>query len=200
MLEGLARDWDDIAVDALKGAIVDGGYLSELNVRIPKSEYVRYASNLWGTDRHGVSRRVDLVVKRQGNADGTGWKYALPRNWRKTYGVDRTEADRVREQYGHGRLLKSIIPDGNREGAIQVRRSGRDIEMVMGSSLDYAARMYEATRPREGEYWRPGVEHGWSTPRTGNRFFEVAYERAQDRMMRHMRRNIEEILRRRGML
>ena len=110
MLEGLARDWDDIAVDALKGAIIDGGYLSELNVRIPKSEYARYAAKLWGTDRYGVSRRVDLIVKRQGNADGTGWKYSLPRNWRKTYGVDRAEADHVREQYGHGRLLKSDGP------------------------------------------------------------------------------------------
>ena len=198
-LDRLGREWDDIAVDALKGAIVNGGYLAELGVRIPKSEQARYAADLWGTDRNGNARRVELDVKRAGNPDGTGWEYRLPRNWAKRFGVNPADASRVREQYGHGRLLKSIIPDGNKEGAIQVRSIGGGIELVLGSSLDYAARMHQATRPREGEYWRPGASRGWSTPRTGNRYFEVAYERAHERMMQHMVRNINMILSQRGL-
>ena len=200
LFDGLARDIDDILTDALKGAIIDGGYLKELTVRIPKSEMAKYASQLKGTDADGNPRQVMLEVRRAGKADGTGWRYSLPNSWFKRFGISDADRNRIREQYGHGRLLKSIIPDGNPDGAISVRKSGRDIELVLGSSLDYAVRMHQAKRPAEGEYWTPGRRTGWSTPRTGNRYFEVAYEKSADRIMRQFQRNLNTIFRQRGMM
>ena len=198
-LRKLAEDWEEVAEDAMKGALVDGGYLREVMIRIPKSEYARYASRLTG-EVNGERRRVGLTVTKAGSADGTGWGYKLPSSWAKRWGVDPKRAAKVRERYGHGRLQKSIVPDGNSNQSFWVTRNGGKLAIALSSSLPYAARMHEARKPAEGDYWRPGRDDGWSTPRTGNKYLERPYIELQDKILRQFGRNVDRILRDRGLM
>lgn len=198
-LRRLQSDWPSVAEDAMRGALIDGGYVRDVQIRVPKSERSRYIM---------AYKAVQANVRKGEAGRPETWRYSVSSRWadQMMQGVEGTRArdkraasiDRMRE-YGQSRLQKSLIPVGKQD-PFSVRRDSRGVSLSISSSLPYAARMHEAARPAEGDYWTPGKRGGWSTPRTGNRYLLKPYEDNQQRILREFGRNIDAILRGRGLL
>ena len=147
----LSEDFADLAEDALTAAFVNGGVMSEMWHRIPKSERAKYA------ERIGESNRK-----------GTG----LKPGWRDR--VTPEQADRL-DSYGLTRLANSLLPDGAHTSidVLGFRTTSEGVEMTISSDVPYAGRMHETEVPAEGDYWTPGNGgFGWSTTGTGNKYIE----------------------------
>lgn len=186
--------WEDLAKDAVIGALMDGGFVREVSIRVPKSEYARYAANLrgWKIDKDGNPIRTRVELTKSGK---------LPSNWRKKFGVNAADADRVQDKYGHGTLQKSLLPNGEKSDPFEVKVGSKgSISFRLSSSLVYANRMHETDKPAEGEYWAPGLDRGWSTPRTGNGYLWKSWEKTYERVEKQMVRNIDKILRDMGLM
>lgn len=206
-LEKLAEDWPDIAEKAMKDAMVGSKYLQEVWRRTPKSNMHRYASQYRG---------VDLEIGKEGDPnDPSTWETKLPSNWRQKaveWHVDnRTKGGRERftrpsmrsmdriERYGRERLARSILP--HQDGSdFHVVKGTKSVILTLSSSVEYAARIHEAKKPVEGNYWTPGKTSGWSAYGTGNRFLERPYVELQDKIVKLFGRNVDKELKRRGLL
>ena len=201
-LEQLQTDWPDIAEKAMKDAMVSTKYLQEAWRRIPKSNMARYASMAGAT----------LAIKRRGDPnDPSQWEASL-RGWEKqreklltdaakggTVARDRRERslDRI-ERYGRGRLSNSILPRQDAT-AFHVSKTANSVTLSLSSSVEYAARIHEAEKPVEGDYWTPGKTHGWTAYGTGNKFLERPFIELQDKIARQFSANIDRELQRRGL-
>ena len=199
-LHRLQSDWHSVAEDAMRGALIDGGYVRDVQNRVPKSERSRYIMTY---------KAVQAKVRTKGEeGKPETWRYSVSSKWadQMMKGVEGTRArdkraasiERMRS-YGQSRLQKSLIPVG-RQDPFTVRREAHGVTLSISSSLPYAARMHEAAKPAEGDYWTPGKRGGWSTPRTGNRYLLKPYEDNQQRILREFGRNIDAILKGRGLL
>lgn len=206
-LQRLGEDWPDIAEKAMKDAMVNSKYLQEAWRRTPKSNRARYASHYAG---------VNLRIREKGDPnDPSSWKVSLPSDWRKKavqYHVkSKTKGGRERftgptmrgmdriDSYGRGRLSSSILP--HRDGSdFTVRRAKGHILLILSSSVEYAARIHEAKRPAEGDYWTPDKTHGWSAYGTGNKYLEKPYQELQDKIVKQFGRSVDRELKRRGLL
>lgn len=199
-LSRLADEWDSVMERAMREALLRTGYFGEVWRRTPKSDRGRYASQY---------RNVTLRITSKGSQDDPStWKASLRSNWESmmmrgvegTTAIDRRQRsiDRINE-YGMKRLANSILPKGASDESLQVRRRAGAIELVLSSSVPYAARMHEAVKPAEGEYWTPGKRTGWSAARTGNRYLDKPYEDLQDKILRQLGLRIDAELRRRGL-
>lgn len=201
-LRRLGTDWQTVSENALRGAMLVTGFLQAVWDRAPKSDRARYASRY---------RNVGLIVKERGAAgDPSSWTVELQNGWDKrvmswaetTRERDRRESAIQRlNEYGMERLANSLVPDGNpKHNTLKVRHSSRTVSLVLSSSISYAARMHEALKPAEGDYWTPGKDHGWSATGTGNRFVEKPLEDFQDRIVEEFANQIDSELARRGLL
>ena len=200
-LADLADDFDDIMEKAMRSALLLTGYFDEVWQRTPKSDRARYASNYRG---------VDLIVKQRGRTnDPSTWQATLPSSWDRGVmsGADtprerdrRSAAIQRLNEYGMERLANSILPFGRHDRSLQVRRRSGAVELVLSSSVPYAARMHVAAKPREGEYWTPGKRTGWSAARTGNRYLELPYQQLQHKILDEFGRQVDVELHRRGLL
>ena len=206
-LPQLQSDWPEVAERAMKDALVGTKYLQEAWRRIPKSNKARYASRYAG---------VDLRIRKKGDPnDPSSWSVSLPSDWRKRavqYHVRKTTKsgresftgptmkglDSI-EQYGLGRLSNSILPRLD-DSVFEVQRTSHMVRLTLSSSVPYAARMHEAEKPREGDYWTPGKTHGWTAYGTGNKYLEVPFIQLQDKIVSRFSKNIDRELRRRGLL
>ena len=200
-LADLADDFDDIMESAMRSALLLTGYFDEVWQRTPKSDRAKYAAKYLD---------IPLVVKQKGRAnDPSSWDASLPSSWerRAMKGADTPRA-RARasasiqrlNEYGMERLANSILPFGLHDRSLQVRRRAGAVELVLSSSVPYAARMHETAKPREGEYWTPGKKTGWSAARTGNRYLELPYQQLQHKILDEFGRQVDVELRRRGLL
>lgn len=96
-----------------------------------------------------------------------------------------------RWQYGQQRLLKSLLRSGRGTPTDFNLQIGRGlVKAHIGSDLDYAVRVHETTRPREGEYYE-AEGRGWSKFGTGNRYLKKPWDDNSDRTFREMRRNLD---------
>ena len=201
-LRRLGTDWQTVSENALRGAMLVTGYLDAVWQRTPKSDRARYASRYKG---------VGLKVKQRGReGDPSSWSVELQNGWDRrvmsgaetTRERDRREAAIQRlNEYGMERLANSLIPGGNPDhNTLRVRHSSRTVSLVLASSIGYAARMHEALKPAEGDYWTPGKDRGWSASGTGNRFVEKPLEDYQDRIVEEFASQIDSELARRGLL
>ena len=170
-LDELARDWPNLRRDALEGAILHSGLLEGIWMRTPKSLMQRYAERV--------------------STGPVGDDGQLPRGWRRK--LSPKALARV-EKYGQERLARSLMPNGNRPGMMG---TGLDIHTTsdgavwrIRSSLVYAARMHEAKKPSEGHYWSPGVNRGWTTPETGNKFLSKPAEQYAGAIARELAKNL----------
>lgn len=209
LVKGLAQlqtDWPDIAEKAMKDAMVSTKYLQEAWRRIPKSNRARYASRYAG---------VDLNIRKRGDPnDPSSWEVSLPSDWRKRavqYHVRNTtksgrerftgpsigSMDRI-DRYGLGRLSNSILPRQDAT-AFHVSKTANSVTLSLSSSVEYAARIHEAEKPVEGDYWTPGKTHGWTAYGTGNKFLERPFVELQDKIARQFSANIDRELQRRGL-
>lgn len=205
-LDKLQADWPEIAEQAMKDALVSSKYLQEAWRRTPKSNMARYASRYAG---------VELDIKKTGDPnDPSSWEASLPSDWRKMavqYHVRKTtKSGRERftgpsmggmdsiERYGLGRLSNSILPKQD-ASSFHVTKTAHSVTLTLSSSLEYAARVHEAEKPSEGDYWTPGKDHGWSAYGTGNKFLEKPYIELQDKIARRFASNVDKELQRRGL-
>ena len=217
-LERLANEWDNIVEKAMADALSATGYFDEVWQRTPKSSRERYASR-W----RAVAARLDISHIGDDN-DPASWVAELPSGWERyamqsptdrrrgpvtfrdiegTRARDRREAAIRRvSDYGQERLANSLLPYGadGKSRNLAVRRRQGVVELVLSSSVPYAARMHEATKPGEGEYWTPGRMTGWSASRTGNRFLEKPYEDLQDKIVRELGYQLDRALRSMGLM
>lgn len=188
----LAEDWDDIMVECMIAALYNSGWLDAVWQRTPKSERARYISH------------HDASLLKVGTASDGSTKTTLKSDWKNRLlklGLTQAEVDRL-DEYGLKNLAKSLIPDGNLkgDGIYDIRRSRGSVELSIGSSVSYAARVHEAERPEEGDYWTPGQDHGWSARDTGNKYLERPYEEYQDRILTEFGRLLDDELKSRGLL
>ena len=206
-LEALADDWPDIAEKVMKDALVSTKYLQEVWRRTPKSNMHRYASMYAG---------VQLDVRKEGDPDNPAtWDTRLPSNWRQKavewHVNNKTKSGRERftgpsmrsmdriERYGRERLARSILP--HQDGSdFHVVKGTKYVMLVLSSSVEYAARVHEAKKPVEGNYWTPGKTSGWSAYGTGNKYLEQPYVQMQDKIARRFGQNVDRELQRRGLL
>lgn len=202
-LSALADEWDSVMEKAMREALLRTGFYGAVWARTPRSDRAKYASRY---------KDVRLTINSRGRDDDPStWSVSVDRlEEQMMRGVQGT-ADRDRRQrsidrineYGMNRLSNSILPHGHdTDGAdknLQVRRRAGAIELVLSSSVPYAARMHEAVKPAEGEYWTPGKRTGWSAARTGNRYLDKPYEDLQDKILRQLGLRIDAELRRRGL-
>ena len=197
----LADEWEHIAEYAMKNALLRTGYYDRVWQRTPKSDRNRYAAKYRG---------VDMVVKRKGKEnDPSSWKTQIPRkrekavlSWAETPREHDRRARAVQRlnEYGMERLANSVLPYGRDSKSLQVRRRQGTIELVLSSSVPYAARMHEAKKPREGEYWTPGEDSGWSASRTGNRYLDKPHEELQDKILKEFVKGVDQRLRNLGLM
>lgn len=205
-LDKLQADWPGIAEQAMKDALVSSKYLQEAWRRTPKSNRARYASAYAG---------VELRIRKKGDPNNPSqWEASLPSDWRKRaveYHVKKaTQSGRERftgptmrgmdqiDRYGLGRLSNSILP--RQDGSVfQVSRTSSSVTLSLSTSLEYAARVHEAKKPIEGDYWTPGKDHGWSAYGTGNKFLEKPYRDLQDKIAKRFAANVDRELERRGL-
>ena len=217
-LKALSRDWDEIMQRAMSNALAITGYFDEVWQRTPKSSRERYASRWRAVAAH---LRIDEVGT---DDDPSTWAASLPSGWEKwamrsptdrrkgpvtfrdiegTRARDRREAEIARvQEYGQERLANSILPYGDAAGSknLQVRRRQGAVELVLSSSVPYAARMHETRKPGEGEYWTPGKTEGWSSARTGNRYLEKPYIDLEDRIVRELGNQLDRELKARRLM
>ena len=206
-LEALADDWPDIAEKAMKDALTGSKYLQEAWRRTPKSNMHRYASMYAG---------VDLNIDKEGDVnDPSTWETRLPSNWRQKavewHVNNKTKSGRERftgpsmrgmdriERYGRERLARSILP--RQDGSdFHVVKGTKYVMLVLSSSVEYAAKVHEAEKPAEGNYWTPGKTSGWSAYGTGSKYLERPYVQLQDKIVKLFGKNIDRELQRRGLL
>lgn len=188
-----SSQWSRLSRDAVVGALMSGGFVGAVAIRVPKSEMARYASQLSGeiTAKDGTIKRTRVTLTSKGT---------LPKNWRRKFGVNPVDADRVVTKYGHGALQRSLLPNGEKADPFEVKVERGSISFCISSSLNYARRMHETERPAEGDYWVPGLDFGWSTPRTGNHYLTKAWEDTYQRVERELGRNIDKIMRDMGLI
>ena len=199
-------------------ALSGTGYYDEVWQRTPKSSRERYASR-W----RAVAAHLDIGKVGTDN-DPSTWEASLPSNWEKWAMKSPTtrklgpvtfrdiEGTRARDkrqdaiarvqEYGQERLANSILPYGaeGEDRNLQVRNRQGTIELVLSSSVPYAARMHEAEKPREGEYWTPGKKTGWSAARTGNKYLEKPYRDLEDRIIEELGYQLDRELKARGLM
>lgn len=192
----LAEDWRDIAKECLIEALVTSGYLKAVYERTPRSSRERYAAARDGS--------VLRVTGRGRDGDPGSWTATLRTGWEdrlRRRGVSQDAIDRLNE-YGIGNLANSLIPNGNvmDDTIFGVRTSRDSVELSISSSVPYAARIHEAEKPAEGEYWTPGRDRGWSAGGTGNRYLERPYEELQDRILERFTEAMDREMRERGLL
>lgn len=208
-LRALQRDWKSVSEQAFREAFVTSGVLGAIWDRTPKSDRARYASRYRG---------VDLRIKEAGaENDPATWDVRLDSDWRRkavryhqkkktkdgrSYNTAPTMRgmDRISE-YGNNNLAYSLMPQGPSKESLRVESRGNGrLAIAICTSVEYAARMHEAVKPAEGEYWTPGKDRGWSVSKSGNKFIEGPVEQYGGRIAEDFAYSVDRILKQRGLL
>lgn len=176
-IKGFQDDWEEIRRDALLDALLKGGFVNDVIKRTPRSEYARYKNR----------------------ADG--------------------------HRYGQQRLLRSIIRSesaGARTDFALVHERINNLEVAFGPSADwdvpYAVAMHESkvpsnvrsrevsTKVRNPRTGRTVTHKEWTSGWSfhdrdyGNKYLEKPWDNNAIRTERQMMRNIDQELKKRGLL